>query len=676
MNLPQNTGKDPMIDMFVFDTYQLIEQLEQSVLMGEKTNNFEGSIDEIFRIMHTLKGNSAMMAFDSISKISHHVEDLFDYLRKEKPQVIDYSKIVDIVLDSIDFIKSEMSKLEEGNTPNGNIDSLKAEVAEILNSIKGSTYQVSQGDTTQNQHYSVSNLESSSQNVTRYQVLVYFEKDCDMENVRAFTVLQNLEELVTDMEFYPIDILENFDSAHVIKEEGFRMTFNSSLDFEAVKTEISKAAYVQEVKLEIVNEKKEQIQDSEQIQEPEQAKEATATQEVQKFFDNRETTAGKQDFLNVSVDKLDTLMDLVGELVIAESMVTRHPEIEGLELEGFNKVSRQLRKIINELQDVTMSVRLVSVGPTFNKMTRIVRDMSKKLDKEVNLVLVGEDTEVDKSIIEQLADPLMHIIRNSIDHGIERSEDRMSKGKNPKGQITLEAKNEGGDVCIIIKDDGKGLNKEAILKRAREHGLFNKSESELTDREIYSFIFLPGFSTKENITEYSGRGVGMDVVVKNIESVRGKVYVDSAPDKGTTITIKIPLTLAIIEGMTVKVGKSKYTIPITSIKESFKVSKQDIIIDPDGSQMIMIRGKCYPILKLHQCFNVETDITDVEEGIVVMVEHDKNFTCIFVDNLLAGQQVVIKPMPRYIKTIKGIAGCTLLGDGNISLVIDVAGLVS
>jgi len=384
----------------------------------------------------------------------------------------------------------------------------------------------------------------------------------------------------------------------------------------------------------------------------------------------------KQNLISVNVAKLDVLMDLIGELVVAEAMVTRNPELANLPLDNFHKAARQLRKITNELQDVVMSVRMVPLANTFQKMQRLVRDMSKKVNKEVELEVIGEETEVDKNIIEQISDPLMHLIRNAIDHGLENPEERIKSGKSQLGKLILEAKNAGGDVWITIKDDGKGLDREKIIQRAQEHGLLNKSESEMSDKEVYSLILLPGFSTKDKVTEFSGRGVGMDVVVKNIEGIRGSILIDSTPGQGTTMSIKIPLTLAIVDGMTIKVGESCYTVPITEIKESFKVKEKDVITDPEGNEMILLRGECYPILRLHQLYKIETEVTEINKGILTMVESDGKSICLFADDLLGQQQVVIKALPRFIKKIKGIAGCTLLGDGSISLILDVTGLVS
>jgi two-component system chemotaxis sensor kinase CheA len=391
-----------------------------------------------------------------------------------------------------------------------------------------------------------------------------------------------------------------------------------------------------------------------------------------------QTASTQQSIISVAVAKLDKLMDLAGEMVIAEAMVIQNPDLNGLELGNFQKAARQLHKITSEMQDMVMSIRMVPVATTFHKMHRIVRDMSKKLGKEINLRLIGEETEVDKNIVEHISDPLMHLIRNSIDHGIEPPEDRKINGKLQAGTVTLEARNAGSDVLIIVKDDGKGLNKEKILQRARENDLLHKPENEMSDKEIYNLIFLPGFSTKEDISEFSGRGVGMDVVTKNIGTVGGSVSVGSIEGIGTTVTLKIPLTLAIIDGMNIKVGNSCYTIPILSIKESFRPKDNDIITDPDGNEMIMVRGQCYPILRLHEYYAVKTDITEFTKGILIMVETESKVLCIFADELLGQQQVVVKVLPNYIKNtrkISGLTGCTLLGDGSISLILDVGGLV-
>jgi len=309
-----------------------------------------------------------------------------------------------------------------------------------------------------------------------------------------------------------------------------------------------------------------------------------------------------------------------------------------------------------------------------------VRDMSHKTGKDAQLVLLGEQTEVDKNVIENLSDPLMHMIRNSMDHGLEPTAERLANGKPASGPIVLEARNTGGDVIITISDDGRGLNRDSIIKKAQERGLTQKSESDISDQEAYNFIFAPGFSTNEKVTEYSGRGVGMDVVCSNIEKMGGSVSVSSVAGKGTTFTLQIPLTLAIIEGMDVRVGSEHYIIPILNIRESFELQTKDLIVAPDGTESIIIRGKCYLVRRLHQLFNVADAQVDFESGIMVLVESERGSVCLFVDQIIGEQQAVIKPLPNFIGRIMGrlphISGCTILGNGSISLILDVNSLVS
>ncbi len=374
-------------------------------------------------------------------------------------------------------------------------------------------------------------------------------------------------------------------------------------------------------------------------------------------------------------------MDMIGELVISEAVVLQNPDLKvpGLDLSNFQKAASQLSKITTELQDVIMSMRMMPLTNTFQKMNRIVFDVSRKLGKDIELEVIGENTEVDKNIIEHISDPLMHLIRNSVDHGIEAKEDRIAAGKDPKGKITLEAKNEGGKVYVIVRDDGKGLNREVLYEKARKNGLIgNRPMSDFTDKEIYQFITYAGFSTKEQVTEYSGRGVGMDVVVKNIQTIGGKLEIDSVEGAGSEMTLKIPLTLAIINGIVMEVGSSTFVIETNAIKEFVRFGKDMLVKEPDGEEYVMLRGECYPFIRLNQRFHLEeTDSSiDAEDGIVVVLEHENKYVCIFIDTLIGEQEIVVKPIPSYIKKVQGLSGCTQLGDGSIALILDIAGLIT
>ncbi len=671
-----------MLDMFLFETNQLIEQLEEIIIQCEKNKKLEDeNINEIFRIMHTIKGSSAMMMFNNISVLAHSLEDLFFFIRENKNTKIDFEKLSELVLSGIDFIKAEIDKLENSNEANGLSDSLVESIKMHLNSMKSNenvvVEQESKNEEDKPQYY-ISSYKTTSSNaeLTKYSVRVFFEEDCEMENIRAYTVWHNIKDITAEIYYLPEDIIDNNDSADIIRKDGFLMYFSTDKSQLEVEVLLNQTAFVRSLEINQIEEYPEEPESESQqkdtIEETEKPYEIESTNVDVK---NKVKTSKQQSIISVNISKLDMLMDLVGEIVISEAMVTRNPEIESLQLDGFNKAARQLRKLTNELQDIVMSIRMVPVSMTFHKMNRIVRDMSKKLNKEVELEIIGEETEVDKNIIDHLSDPLMHLIRNSLDHGLEDKETRLKNGKNEKGKIILEARSEGGDVWIVVKDDGKGMDRQRILSKAKENGLLTKNENELTDKEVFSFILLPGFSTKEKVTEFSGRGVGMDVVKKNIESIGGNIVIDSTLGEGTTIVIKIPLTLAIIDGMEIAVGKTKYTIPTTSIRESFKPSSKDVTEDCDGNEIIMIRGQCYPVLRIHRAFNIETKITSIEDGIMVMVDGDLKSACLFADELLGEQQVVVKALPKYIKKVRGIAGCTILGDGSISLIVDVNGIL-
>jgi two-component system chemotaxis sensor kinase CheA len=346
--------------------------------------------------------------------------------------------------------------------------------------------------------------------------------------------------------------------------------------------------------------------------------------------------------------------------------------------DAYEKKARDLRKLINELQEIVMSVRMVPVAEIFQKMNRIVRDMNKQLDKNVALTLVGENTELDKTIADNLSDPLMHVVRNAMDHGIEEKEERLANGKSEQGRITLSAKNAGGEILITIQDDGKGLDRQSILQKAKEKGLLQKPEEEYSDAETNALIFLPGFSTNKLVTEYSGRGVGMDVVKSNLEKIGGSVEVVSEIGRGTTIEFKIPLTLAIISGMQIKVGDSEFTLPINNIQQAFKTDAENITYDTQMRPIVMLRNAYYPVISLHKAFGVQTGITNMEDGILILVETGSKRYCVFADELLGEQQIVVKQLPVYLNRFNvketGITGCAILGAGNISLILDVAKL--
>ena len=380
-------------------------------------------------------------------------------------------------------------------------------------------------------------------------------------------------------------------------------------------------------------------------------------------------------FVRIPVNKLDLMMDLLGEVILVASMVTHHPDIQGLELEGFENTSHQLDLLLRQLQDAAMSLRLIPISNVFQRMKRLIRDFMQQSNKQINFVISGEETEVDKSVAEMLNDPLVHLIRNAADHGLESTEVRLAAGKSEKGTIHLSAEQAGGELRILVEDDGYGLNRERILAKARERGLCDPDE-EPDDRTVWSYIFQPGFSTAKEITNISGRGVGMDVVMNNIKNIRGKVSVDSKPNEGSCVTLHIPLTLAILDGMVIKISDILYVLPIETVVEILQIQKDQINHSSVDKQFVIrIREDLVPVVFLNQLYNNELEPEkQLESQVMLVIETDGVQLAMPVDELVGQQQVVIKPLVGHLKNIRAVSGCALLGSGNVAMVLDVGQL--
>lgn len=390
--------------------------------------------------------------------------------------------------------------------------------------------------------------------------------------------------------------------------------------------------------------------------------------------DQRKYGKGHVD-LQVKVDtvKLDNMVDLTGELVIAQSMLRQNPYITGSNDQKLYHNLGQLNQITSSLQRIAMSMRMVPINSTFQKMVRLVRDLAKNSGKEVGLEMSGEDTEIDRNVVDELYEPMVHMIRNAVDHGLESPDEREAAGKERQGSVLLRAFHRGGNIVIEIEDDGRGLNREVILEKAVSRGLIPEDHN-LTDAEICNLIFHPGFSTAAKVTDVSGRGVGMDVVKKAIEKLRGRVEINTRPGRGSTFVINLPLTLAIIEGMLVRVGRERYIIPALAILESFRPSREQYSTVEGKGEMIRTRGSLVPLVRLHRIFGVESDFERPWEGLVVSVEHEDKKMCLLLDELLGKEEVVIKSLGGGLRNIKGIAGGAILGDGRVGLILDMSGI--
>jgi len=718
--MAEEFNTDGMLDMYLFENEQLLEQLQETVLEQKDEDCFdEDSINEIFRTMHTIKGSSGIMMFDDITAVSHKLEDIFYFLRESNPKNVPHVELVAHVLDVADFITNEMDKIRNGDPVDGDASGIIADLDEFLEKIGGGEKKGGNKKAApkkENVHvepkqFYIAPVATSASHF--YEISITFFPETEMANVHAYKAVYALKEVAEDIMYSPEDILTDESISETIIEDGFKILLQAQSTEEEIRDIIGVGYDIQKVDVYECDAKRFQQgfdfeeQDSdvqinlgssaEETGDKAQAGESGKEEKPKaaakpgdfvikskepgkrKKLAKNKGKSEKTSFISVDVSKMDQLMDLIGELVISESVVLQNPDLKvtGLNLNNFNKAAAQMSKISTDLQNVIMSMRMVPLTNTFQKMNRIVFDVSRKLGKEIEFEMVGEQTEVDKNIIEHISDPLMHLVRNAVDHGIETNEERAKSGKTEKGKVTLSAKTEAGKVWISVEDNGKGLDRDKILAKARKQGILDtsKPDSAYTNKEIYQFITLPGFSTNEQITEYSGRGVGMDVVVQNLQSIGGMLDIESEPGLGSIMSLKIPLTLAIIDGIVMETGGSSFVLESGVIKEFVRVREDMMIHEPNGEEYIMIRGECFPVLRLGRWYGLKNYKESVEDGMILILEVESNKICLFVDKLIGEQEIVVKPIPSYIKKIKGLSGCTQLGDGSIALILDPAGLI-
>ncbi len=689
-------SSNDILDMYIYETNSLLEQLETIVLDAEKENTFsQDNVNEIFRIMHTIKGSSAMMEFDTLATVSHRIEDMFFLIREGTMSVVkeaDRPALFDVMLHAVDYFREEMEKVEAEEPLNKDVDSFLANINSLIAKIKGeepaeeppAAPQAASAPAAAPAPAPAANAGGTGNPDFPYELRVFFDDGCGMENLRAYMLITSIQSFCAEADFLydPAAVESDASTSEQIIDNGFLLMFKNAEDREKSIPVIREAGSVRSYQPHDYTPAPPQEEPEE---EPAPQAAAAAPKAAAPVKSAPPAPAGannqqhqKESLISVGLSKLDQLSAIVGEIVITEAMVTASPDLKGLHLDAFSKSARQLRKLTDELQDVSMSLRMIPVSNTFQKMNRIVRDMSKKLNKQVKLTLIGENTEVDKTIVDSIGDPIMHMVRNSMDHGIEENpEDRIAAGKDPVGEIILSAEDTGSEVIIQIKDDGAGVNDEAVLKKAIKNGIASP-DVEYSHKEILNFLMAPGFSTNQQVTEFSGRGVGMDVVKSGVESLGGTVSITSEQGRGMITTMRIPLTMAIMDGMEVSVGDSIFTIPINNIRSTMKISSADILHDSIDGEMVKVMDGYYPVVRAKDFYNLPSGTDEIEEGILMWLESGDVSYCLFVDELLGEQQIVVKPLPAYVNSFDiknfGITGCSILGDGNISIILDAGGL--
>ena len=708
---------DEFISIFLSEANEIVEGLENDLVLLEDNKSDEDLLNKIFRSAHTLKSSAGTVGFTTMSELNHVAENLLEKVRSGKLDVT--PTMITVLLEFLDTVKIMLQNIIDGKGEAdgvNNIESLKAKIKAIAdgNEIDASVQTpttasaaptVKKETQTSTQAQAIEEPEkkeesSSGSNVFHISMsfkATIFDNGIDplmfLNDLRDIGTISNLKIDVSNVP--PISALEDpytcytqfsLDISTNSTLEQVQNIFLFVIDDNDINISDAKVSVQKEDKIETQTETQvaEETKEEKTIEETksqEEAKEEIKTEQAKPQTSAAKSQASSSvkvqapSTVRVDTRKLDSLMNLIGELVIAQSRIMQLTQSLDID-NGLKEAVSSMDRTSRQIQEEVMNIRMMPVGPIFNQFHRYVRDLNLELNKEVKLVLKGETTEIDKNMLEQLSDPLKHIIRNSMDHGIERTkEERIARGKPEFGTITMSAAHQEGHVVIEVSDDGNGLNKERIYNKAIEKGLLSK-DGKYSDAEIYRTIFSPGLSTAEKITDISGRGVGMDVVRANVEKMKGKIEIKSEEGKGSTFIIKLPLTLAIIEGITFALGEQIYIMPLISIIEQMKVKNEQIKPFEGRGEMIKIRDEYLPLIRLHKVFEIDTHIEDIDNGIVVVVEAGYRRCAIFVDELLDQQQVVIKSLDSAFSKHSGISGGTILGDGRIALIIDIQGLVN
>lgn len=677
------------------EAHELLAELETALLELETNSTDQELIGRVFRALHTIKGSGAMFGFEKISEFTHEVETVFDQVREGTLPVS--KELIDITLLARDQIFAMLDSPEEDATTTG----LKN--IEIITLLKKLTSVDSTETTPEVPQAEAEKADQPSQEVEKnYRIRFRPAPDIFLHGTNPILLLDEVRQLgechilshtSSIPELKSLDpekcytgwdiLLTTNKGINSIKDIFIFVEDDSELNIEPIEDEEKPGTDNEPKKLgeilvergDLAPEKLDQILEEKKpigkilvdagLVTTEKVESALVEQRHIKETQEKRQSAEQATSIRVASDKLDSLVNLVGEMVTVQARLSQ--TTSKVENEVLLAISEEVERLTAELRETAMSMRMLPIGTTFNKFRRLIRDLSGKLGKEVTLTTEGAGTELDKTVIERLNDPMIHLIRNCMDHGIEMPAERKKLGKDPTGTIHLRAAHSGAYVLIEIIDDGGGLNREKILAKAVEKGLVSR-EAELSDKEIYNLLFMPGFSTAEKVTGLSGRGVGMDVVKRTIDALSGNIEINTIKDKGTTITLKIPLTLAIIEGLLVQLGGDFFVIPLSSIEECVELSREDAA-SSHGRHLAKVRGSLLPYIPLRQMFNIGGEVPEIQQ--IVVVSADGRKVGFLVDEVIGQLQTVIKSLGKAYRNIEGISGATILGDGTVALILDV-----
>ncbi len=652
---------------FYEESFEGLDTMETELLNLDIGEADSETVNTIFRAAHSIKGGSGTFGLNDVASFTHLMETLLDEVRDGRRQVS--QQIVDVLLTSVDVLRDMLSALRD----EGEVDMARVQaVQQLLDELLGNEPEAAESAAPQ---------ESNSTGAESQGWKIHFRPHPDMlqtgnDPVRMFRELALLGELKIECDTSGLPTLDK-----LVAEESY-LAWNLELHGDVDKASIDVIFEWVEGDCDLVVDpmasQPAAAQTDNTVTEEKKAPEpATSTAKKPPPSEKRHSTTTESSSIRVSIDKIDDLINMMGELVITQSMLSQLGEAEEFETAQIEKLRdglSQLERNTREMQENVMRIRMLPISFAFQRFPRLVHDLSGTLHKKIELKMSGENTELDKTVMEKIGDPLVHLVRNSIDHGIESPEVRLAAGKDEMGLIELNACHEGGNIIIEIIDDGAGLNRERIIEKAISNGLINEDDS-LSDEQIYDLIFQPGFSTAEVVSDVSGRGVGMDVVRRNIRALGGSVEVTSRPGQGSKFTIRLPLTLAILDGQSVRVGNDIYIIPLVSIIESLQVNPADINSLRGSADVYRLRDEYIPIVRVYDIFNVHTEIKNWEDGLLVIVEGEGIKVALFVDDLLGQQQVVIKSLETNFKKVEGISGATILGDGTVALILDIASMI-
>ena len=680
------------LEIFIDETKEHVQNLNSQILELEQDPENSDVINEIFRAAHSLKGMAGTMGFKRMQTLTHDMENVFSEVRNGSIKV--NANIIDVVFQCLDALEEYLSNIQE-SADEGTNDN-EPIIKELNNILKGGGAPAPAAETKKEEKkadapagedgrkWLLINLNSSQSNViveakkqgmNVYGITVKVQESCILKAARAFLVFKALEELG--------EVIVSNPSAQDIEDEHFELDFSVVIITEkSVDEVIAAAANVSEIESVLGA----PIEDSALHPDtPVETKQTTAAVQVKEAENAQpEKKAGEKKAagkpivnrtVRVDIEKLDVLMNLVSELIIAKNSLVSASGVESRGHSAFNEHIEYLESVTTNLHESVMKVRMVPIESVVTKFPRMIRDLSKKLDKKMELYMSGEETELDRTVVDEIGDPLMHLLRNSADHGLESTEERIKRGKNPTGSIFLDAYQDGNNVVIEVRDDGNGINVEAVKNKAIERGTITAEQGEqMSDKEIIDLLFLPSFSTAKTVSDVSGRGVGLDVVKSKIEALSGEIEVKSKLGEGSSWIIRLPLTLAIIQALMVDVGGEKYAISLGNIQTIEDIHPSEIK-SVQSKEVINLRGTVIPLIRLNEVLDIESKKSPDENLVVVIVKKGDKLAGLVIDELIGQQEIVIKSLGKYIKQCKFISGATILGDGEVALILDANALI-